>query len=423
MTEVKKNSQTGMVTLAACMMMKNEEANLPRCLKSIKDFVDEIVIVDTGSTDNSVKIAESFGAKVYHHPFDGPIIDSFSKYRNLAFDYFKSDWCIVIDCDEELYFVPGSTATQVKKFLYAIYKKENLVASAIKVEDMQKGRNVMEFNSTRIFKKGQAWYQDIVHNAPQIKSTLGAMFNPFIRIKHYGYDLTPEKKEIKRVRTTTLLMKRLEINPDDYHAYFYLSQIYADSNDSKQCVKWAERYLEHKEDVRKTKSFNKSVYFTMVHHYMRIGDKVRSKELIYEGLKELPDDLDLSMSLCEYGVWTKETALIAMGGKQYIQAFDRFSKDPSARANRFIYTKNLKSYGYVLYYMSCSMLSDGVKLLHHLKSNIIKKMSKPDADQLINDVKNALNDSFVEKKKFERKIKPVNVLDITDGKVAMGGLK
>ena len=85
MSVTEKTSQTGMVTLAACMMMKDEEANLPRCLTSIKDIVDEIIIVDTGSTDKSIEIAESFGAKVYSHPFEGEIIDDFSKYRNLAF--------------------------------------------------------------------------------------------------------------------------------------------------------------------------------------------------------------------------------------------------------------------------------------------------------------------------------------------------
>ena len=51
-------------TISACMIVKNEEKFLPQCLKSIKDAVDEIIIVDTGSTDKSVEIAQSFGAKV-----------------------------------------------------------------------------------------------------------------------------------------------------------------------------------------------------------------------------------------------------------------------------------------------------------------------------------------------------------------------
>ena len=67
-------------TLSACMIVKNEEELLPRCLESIKDAVDEIIVVDTGSTDRTVEIAESFGAKVYHHPWN----DDFSAARSHA---------------------------------------------------------------------------------------------------------------------------------------------------------------------------------------------------------------------------------------------------------------------------------------------------------------------------------------------------
>lgn len=410
-------SQTGMVTLAACMMMKNEEANLPRCLKSIRDFVDEIVIVDTGSTDKSIEIAKSFGAKVYSHPFKGPIIDSFSKYRNLAFDYSPCEWNMVIDCDEELFIAQGFSALKFKQFLFQIYQQKQLVASAIKVQDMQKGKMVMEFNSTRIFKKDEAWYQDIVHNAPQIRSKLGSMFCPSIKLHHYGYDLTPEQKEHKRIRTTSLLMKRLEQDPKDWNAYFYLTQAYADSGDSKKALEYAEEYLKHKEELRSTNNFNKSIYFTAAHHYMRVGNKVRSKELILEGLEEVPGDLDLSMCLCEYGVWTRDTALIAMGGRQYVESYEKYHKDDSAKANRFVYSLNSYSYAYSLFYMTASMLGDGVKFLHHLVKNVVPKLPKEEATQLMNDLNSSLKQSFMKKFIPDREAKPIKVLNVDGSKV------
>jgi len=417
MSVTKNSSQTGMVTLAACMMMKDEETNLPRCLKSIQDFVDEIIIVDTGSTDKSIEIAESFGAKVYSHPFEGPIIDDFSKYRNLAFDYSTSDWNIVIDCDEELFVAPGFNSVKFKQFLFQIYKQKQLVATAIKVQDMQKGKMVMEFNSTRIFKKDKAWYQDIVHNAPQIRSKLGAMFCPFIRIQHYGYDLTPEQKAKKQVRTTTLLLKRLEENPEDWNAYFYLTQVNADGGNSKKALEYAEEYLKHKEELRSTNNFNKSIYFTAAHHYMVTGDKLRSKELILEGLEEVPGDLDLSMCLCEYGVWTRDTALIAMGGRQYVEAYEKYTKDDAAKANRFIYSLNGFSYAYALFYMTASMLGDGVKFLHHLVENVVPKLPKGEATQVMNDLNSSLRQSFMKKFIPDREIKPIKILNVDGAKV------
>ncbi len=55
-------------SISLCMIVKDEEHNLPRCLDSVVDVVDEIIIVDTGSTDRTVEIAKSYGAKVFNHP-------------------------------------------------------------------------------------------------------------------------------------------------------------------------------------------------------------------------------------------------------------------------------------------------------------------------------------------------------------------
>ncbi|MFN3533586.1 MAG: glycosyltransferase family 2 protein, partial [Candidatus Brocadia sp.] len=85
-------------TLSACMIVKNEEKFLPQCLQSIKDAVDEVIIVDTGSTDKTVEIAKSFGARVYHHPWK----NSFSEARNHSLSYATGDWILQIDADEAL---------------------------------------------------------------------------------------------------------------------------------------------------------------------------------------------------------------------------------------------------------------------------------------------------------------------------------
>ena len=78
--------------------MKDEEDWLPRCLSSVKDLVDEIIIVDTGSKDRSVDIAKSFGAKVLFHPW----VDDFAKVRNFSLQNATGDWILVLDADEIL---------------------------------------------------------------------------------------------------------------------------------------------------------------------------------------------------------------------------------------------------------------------------------------------------------------------------------
>ncbi|MSO23955.1 MAG: tetratricopeptide repeat protein [Acidobacteria bacterium] len=84
--------------LSLCMIVKNEQRWLEDCLNSVKELVDEMMIVDTGSRDNTVEIAEGFGAKVFHHPWNG----DFSEARNHSLGYATGDWILVLDADEKL---------------------------------------------------------------------------------------------------------------------------------------------------------------------------------------------------------------------------------------------------------------------------------------------------------------------------------
>ena len=87
-----------MVTISLCMIVKNEEENLPKCLDSLKDVVDEMIIVDTGSTDRTREIAASYGAKVFDFVWNG----DFSEARNFSFSKASCDYIYSADADEEL---------------------------------------------------------------------------------------------------------------------------------------------------------------------------------------------------------------------------------------------------------------------------------------------------------------------------------
>ncbi|WP_058187725.1 glycosyltransferase family 2 protein [Terracidiphilus gabretensis] len=83
-------------TLSVAMIAMNEEANLPRTLESVK-WADEIILVDSGSRDRTLEIAESYGAKTSHHAFDGH-----GEQKNVALDLCTQDWILLLDADEEL---------------------------------------------------------------------------------------------------------------------------------------------------------------------------------------------------------------------------------------------------------------------------------------------------------------------------------
>jgi glycosyltransferase involved in cell wall biosynthesis len=84
--------------LSLCMIVKDEEKALPKCLGSVKNVVDEMVVLDTGSSDRTPHIAQKFGAKVYHFQW----CNDFSTARNEALKYVTGDWVLVLDADEKL---------------------------------------------------------------------------------------------------------------------------------------------------------------------------------------------------------------------------------------------------------------------------------------------------------------------------------
>ncbi|MBO4458624.1 MAG: glycosyltransferase [Butyrivibrio sp.] len=87
-----------MVTVSLCMIVKNEEESLARCLDSLKGVVDEMIVVDTGSEDKTVEIAKACGAKVYNYKWN----DDFSEARNYSFSLATCDYIYAADADEEL---------------------------------------------------------------------------------------------------------------------------------------------------------------------------------------------------------------------------------------------------------------------------------------------------------------------------------
>jgi hypothetical protein len=84
--------------LSVCLMVRDEEANLPRALDSVRDVADEILVIDTGSVDATVAIAESRGARVLHAPWN----DDFSAPHNFGWEHARGEWLLWLDGDESL---------------------------------------------------------------------------------------------------------------------------------------------------------------------------------------------------------------------------------------------------------------------------------------------------------------------------------
>ena len=102
-----------MITISLCMIIKNEGKVLSRCLDSIKDLMDEIIIIDTGSTDNTKEIASNYTNKIY----DFEWTDDFSAARNYSFSKATKDYIYVADADEVIDAINHGRFQQLKELI------------------------------------------------------------------------------------------------------------------------------------------------------------------------------------------------------------------------------------------------------------------------------------------------------------------
>ena len=185
----------GSPTLSLCMIVKNEESFLPKCLDSCRKWVDEIIIVDTGSTDRTMNIARDFGSKVYEHAGG----NDFAKHRNQSISYATGDWFFILDADEELILPTTIIISQA-------INDETADSIAVQVINLiNKGTGFATFISVRFFKNHTGVrYEGIVHN--QEAGCSSTRFYP-IQILHHGYNLDETIMKTKFDRTSSLLEK------------------------------------------------------------------------------------------------------------------------------------------------------------------------------------------------------------------------
>lgn len=275
------------MSLSLCMIVKNEEANLPRCLESVKDIIDEMIIVDTGSTDSTVEIANKYGAKVYYFPWNG----SFSAARNESLKYATCDWIMIMDADDEM-------EKSDQKALMELIKDSNADAyflETISYVGDAPGPDVMMNLNLRVIRNGRGYFfSNNVHE--QLYCNIIAV-NPSakiltekIRFYHYGYLNKNISVHNKRARNINLLEKELELNPGFPFTFFNLGSEYFAMFDNAKALEYFEKAYQNFEP---TQGFSSKLVLKMISCYMHLGRYDEALRLIDEGLGYYPAFTDL----------------------------------------------------------------------------------------------------------------------------------
>lgn len=203
-------------TISVCMIVKDEEILLPRCLRSVQPLADEIIVVDTGSTDRTREIARDFGALVFEFPWQG----DFSSARNESIRHATKDWIFIIDADEEL------PAEDLPAIRFSLDQSDiRIISLSVYNRSLETGQVSSFLPSTRLFRRDlNLRYYGIVHNRLTIPPETPITRCP-ARVFHYGYDLSADVLEKKKARTRALLEKQLADHPDDLYANFNMAQL------------------------------------------------------------------------------------------------------------------------------------------------------------------------------------------------------
>ena len=195
---------------------------LPRCLAAVAPAVDEIVIVDTGSTDATVEIAKSFGAKVIDFPWTG----SFSEARNVSFEAATGDWVMYLDADEVLV---AEDVEQLRALTGRTWREAFYLVETSYTGELGDG-GAMVNNALRVFRNRPEYrFKDRLHE--QIAHTLptyipGRVEQTPVRVTHYGYLGSVRDAKEKSQRNIELLRKQAAESPKTPFLHFNLGSEY-----------------------------------------------------------------------------------------------------------------------------------------------------------------------------------------------------
>lgn len=210
--------------LTLCMIARNEEWWIGRCLDSVKAYADEMIVVDTGSTDRTREIASACGAKVYDFPWN----DSFAEARNYSLNHASGDWILWLDADEE---ADALTAPHLREALEPTDAKLTLVELINYVgQSPPHPDRAYRLAHHRLLRNGVGFrFDNAIHEQLNVREVLDET-SPLprlpVKIHHYGYLDEVTGRKDKSARNIRLLLQAAEKPNCDPWIQYHLASEY-----------------------------------------------------------------------------------------------------------------------------------------------------------------------------------------------------
>lgn len=208
--------------LSCCMIVRDEEQQLRRCLDSLAGLVDELIVVDTGSVDRTRELAAGYGAQVIDHPWDG----SFSSARNHSLDAATGDWILILDADERL-----ARPEAIRQAVDGAGDIEAFCLPLVNFVGERANEEAVTSPAVRLFRRRPEYrYERALHEqimfaiyARDPEATVAWLDAP---IEHFGYlnQLVADRDKI--ARNLALAEQEVERYPKDAFSWYNLGQEY-----------------------------------------------------------------------------------------------------------------------------------------------------------------------------------------------------
>ncbi len=350
--------------ISACIIAKNEEDNLPRLLKSLKGKFDEIILVDTGSTDRTVEIAKEYGCRVYYRKWNG-----FSDARNYASSKASGDWIWHFDADFEL-----DDEEYKKAIFYLKNVPEDFDAVMIGVKNLDFDGSIKAISSQIFIHRNKPHIKWVgkVHECVNVDKSFGIP----VFVKHYGYeDLDVLNKKAKRnLKLLEEEIKSIDKKSKTYlFKLFYIVQSYlviSQTEKNEEHIRKIMEYIDEYKKLRKTvwkneniKLFDNHMYTYAITSAIQIGDFKKAEDYINE-IKE--NGLEYPDLVFYSGILNAEKGNYEEAVVDFIRFFyqiDKVEKNPFYEGeNKLTESINRKSIGFSLFNKALEKLDEEKKV-------------------------------------------------------------
>lgn len=301
--------KAGALKISACYIAKNEAENLAKSIKSLKNQVNEIVVVDTGSTDNTIVVARKLGARVYSFPWQ----DDFSKARNFALSKAKGDWLVLLDADE--YFT-AKTAGNIRQVIRQAQQADALLIQMVNY-DVDKAEIQDYFYQLRIVRNQQGLhYEGKIHEELKLSDGKSMKFlripPEMLEIYHTGYASSVSRQKLER--NLKLLQQAVDNGQSEADLARYFCDCYLGLGDMEKCTYYG--WLDVKKG-RQSVNFGSRCHRVLMAYYggRNDGESISKRrqlaEISVEQYPEVPD-FWAEYSECLYQAGEYDRAIAAM---------------------------------------------------------------------------------------------------------------